>query len=86
MGLLLFIQNFLSSKQAYLLVDFLRLFGLFFSTVLGCKHRFISCRYSAKRVNNIPLINLVSKSIYYEIDGILVASSKFGQRQLVMKN
>ena len=35
----------------------------------------IQCPFQA----NIPSINLVSKPIYHEIDGILLASSKFGQ-------
>ena len=35
---------------------------------------------------NIPMINLISKQIYHQIDGILLATSKFGQCQLVMKN
>ena len=35
-------------------------------------------------VNN--LTNLVSKSIFHWINGILLATSKFGQCQLVMKN
>ena len=33
-----------------------------------------------------PSINLVSKDIYYRIDGVLLASSKYGKRQLVIKN
>ena len=44
----------------------------------------VYCQYNL--VANIPLINLVSKSIYYQIDGILLKSLKFGQRQLVLKN
>ena len=35
---------------------------------------------------NIPSINLVSQQTYRPVDGILLASSKFGQRRLVMKN
>ena len=33
-----------------------------------------------------PSINLVSKHIYHRIDGVLLASSKYGKRQLVIKN
>ena len=36
--------------------------------------------------NQCTSINLVSKSIYHQIDGILLKSFKFGQRQLVIKN
>ena len=35
---------------------------------------------------NIPSINLVSKSLCHRIDGILLASTKFCQPQLFMKN
>ena len=35
---------------------------------------------------NIPSITLFSKQLYSWIDGTLLASSKFGQRRLVMKN
>ena len=31
---------------------------------------------------NIPLINLVSNQIYHRIDGMLLASSKYGKHQL----
>ena len=31
---------------------------------------------------NIPLINLVSNQIYHRIDGMLLASSKYGRHQL----
>ena len=30
--------------------------------------------------SNIPLINLVSNQMYYQIDGILLASFKYGKR------
>ena len=36
--------------------------------------------------SNIPPINLVCKSIYHRIEGILLASSKFGQSQKVIEN
>ena len=35
---------------------------------------------------NLPSINLVSNQIYHRIDGMLLAPSKYGKRQLVMKN
>ena len=33
-----------------------------------------------------PLINLISDQIYHPIDGMLLTYSKYGERQLVMKN
>ena len=36
--------------------------------------------------SNKPSINLVKNQICHRIDGILLASSKYGQLQLVMKN
>ena len=36
--------------------------------------------------SKIPSINLVFNQIYHRIDGIFLASSKFGQRRLVIYN
>ena len=42
--------------------------------------------HAASFSNQYTIDQHVFKSIYHRIDGLLFASSKFGQRQLVMKN